>query len=814
MTGSWQDLRYAWRGLSRSPAFLLIAVLTLALGIGANIAVFSVMNAILLNPSGIPHPESVVALRVDYAKVGDLQNINMSPTDFGDAVTAKNIFTSAAVLTGQSYNYSGSGVTPERLAGVRVSWQWFDVFWAHPLLGRTFRQEEDQPNANHEVVLSYRTWKNRFGGDPAIVGKSLLLNQESYQVVGVMKPDFEWPNGAELWTPIGLASGDYFDKNNRYNEYLLSVARLQPGMTLAQANSYLQLRSAQNIASEGENSYGRRSGWGMFAMPLVEFVAGDLRKPLGILLAAVVTVLLIVCANMAGLQLARASGRQHEISIQIALGAGSRRLVQQALLESLLLGVAGVSLGLLLAQYAVPLLLLFAPPSLAGNIAVHMNGPVLIFVAAVGVLCVLLCGTAPAWHMTHGRWFHVLQEGGRSGTTGSVRQRVRSALVVGEIAMAMLLLVSAGLLIRSLSRVEQLETGFNPHGVMTAQLSLPPTGYKSNEQQAAFFVAAEQELNNIPGALNAGIVDGLPFTNNEGSASFVIKGQTVLPGSPGPHGKVHAISPGYFESLGIPLLRGRAFASGDRITTELVAMIDDTLARQYWPNEDPIGQHISFGSNQPVWMTIVGMVKHTKSPSLESDTNEGFYYVCINQQPVAAAGLVVRGKSSDPRSLTAAMQTAIRRVDPSQPLYAFKSMDELVDESLISRRFLVVLLSVFAGLALLLAALGLYGVISYSVRLRTREIGIRVALGAERSDVLRMILTQGVRLAAAGLVLGLAATLLAGRVLSSLLYNVSLLNPLTLVMTSLVLIATVLVASYLPAHWATRVEPTVALRDE
>jgi predicted permease len=613
---------------------------------------------------------------------------------------------------------------------------------------------------------------------------------------------------------MGLPSGDYFDKNNRYNEYLFSVARLQPGVALAQANAYLQLRSAQNIASEGQNSYGQRSGWGMFAMPLVEFVAGDLRKPLAILLAAVATVLLIACANIAGLQLARATGRQHEISIQIALGAGGRRLLQQALLESLLLGVAGVSLGLMVAHYAIPLLLLLAPPTLAGNIAVHMSGTVLLFVAAVGVLCVLLCGTAPAWYMTHSRWFHILQESGRSGTTGSVRQRLRSALVIGEIAMAMLLLVSAGLLIRSLNHVEQLETGFNPHGVMSAALTLPPTIYKSDEQQTAFFTAAEQELKSMPGVVDAGIADGLPFTNNDGAASFLIKGHTVPPGSPGAHGKVHTISPGYFETLGIPLLRGRAFTSGDRMKTELVAMIDDTLARQYWPNEDPIGQHISLNFDKPVWITIVGIVKHTKSSSLESDTNEGFYYLCINQQPTAGAGIVVRAKSSDPKNLAGAMQAAIRRVDPNQPLYAFKTMDQLVDESLISRRFLVVLLSIFAGLALLLAALGLYGVISYSVRLRTREIGIRVALGAERRDVLRSVLTQGIRLAAAGLVLGLAATLIAGRVLSSLLYDVSLFNPLTLAMTSFVLIATVLFASYLPAHWATRVEPTVALREE
>ena len=333
MTGILQDLRYALRGLFKSPAFVVVAILTLALGIGANVAVFAVMNAILLNPSGIPHPGSVVALRVKYT-IGDLQNISMSAPDFGDAVAGKHIFTSAAVLRNANYNYTPDGSNPERLMGAQVSWQWFDVFWANPHLGRVFRPEEDQPNANHEVVLSYRTWKRRFGGDPSILGRSILLNQESYQVIGVTQPDFDWPNGAELWTPIALPSSQYFDRNFRFNENLFAVARLRPEATLQQANAYLHLRSAQEIISEGPNSYGQAAGWGMFCMPLIDFVAGDLRKPLVILLTAVGTILLIACANIAGLQLARASGRQHEISVQIALGAGSGRLVQQALLES------------------------------------------------------------------------------------------------------------------------------------------------------------------------------------------------------------------------------------------------------------------------------------------------------------------------------------------------------------------------------------------------------------------------------------------------------------------------------------------------
>jgi predicted permease len=811
MTGTLQDLRYATRGLRKSPAFFLVAALTLALGIGANVAVFSVMNAILLNPSGIPHPDSVIALRAKYS-LADLSNTSISAPDFGDAVSGKDVITSAAVLQAANFNYAGNGTTPERLVGANVSWQWVDVFWASPYLGRVFRPEEDQPNANHEAVLAYRTWKQRFGGDPAIVGKSLLLNQESYQVVGVMRPDFDWPNGTELWTPIGLPSSQYFDRKYRHNESLFGVARLRPGVSVAQANAYLHLKSAQEIAAEGHDSYSESSGWGMFAMPLIEFVSGNLRTPLAILLAAVLTVLLIACANIAGLMLARATGRQHEVSVQIALGAGNGRLIQQALLESLVLAVMGVLLGLVLAHFAIPLLLLLAPASLSGNLTVHMGGPVLVFVSAIGVLCMLLCGTVPAWHMTHSRWFQILQEGGRSGTSGKVRQRLRSVLVVGEIGLAMLLLVGAGLLLRSLAQVERLDTGFEPRGLMTAVFSLPPT-YKTNEQQAAFLTTAEQELKSIPGVKAVALADALPFSANGGLSSFEIKARVTPPNDPGPHGSIRVISPDYFSTLHIPLLRGRFFTAEDRAKTEQVAIIDTTLAHQYWPNQDPLGQQMGFGGDSP-WMTIVGIVAHAKSSSLEADVKEGFYFLPLAQSPNQTGEIAIRTDSRDPEALAGAMQAAIRRVDPNQPLYTLQTMEQRVDSSLVGRRFLVVLLSIFAGLALLLAALGLYGVISYSVRLRTRELGIRVALGAERGDVLRLILGQGVRLAGLGLVLGLFATFVAGRALSSLLYNVSLFNPLTLLLTSLLLLATVLLASYVPAHGATKVQPMVALRDE
>ena len=807
-----QDLRYTLRQLRKSPGFTATAILTLALGIGANIAVFSVINASLLNPSGVPHPEQVVAVRARYS-VGDLANINLSPPDFADAVAGKNIFTSAAVMKGTAFNYSAGASRPERLTGASVSWQWFDVFWARPQLGRVFRPEEDQPGANHEVVLSYSGWKRRFGGDPGIIGRTLLLNQESYQVIGVMGPDFNWPNQAELWVPLALPSASYSDNKLRHNEYLFCVARLHPGVTNAQANAYLALRSSQQIAAEGHASFSQAAGWGMFSMPLVDYVAGDLRKPLFLLLAAVMSVLLIACANIAGLQLARASGKQREVSIQIALGASRSRLIRSALLESLLLASAGVAFGLALARTTIPLLLLLAPTSLSRNLAVHIGWPILGFAVVVGVACVFFCGVAPAWQMTHSRWFQTLQEGGRSEASSRGRQRLRSALVVTEIAMAMLLLVGAGLLVRSLQLVQQLETGFNPHGLMSASISLPPAIYKSEEQQAAFFQAAEEQLRNLPGVKSAAFSDALPFTNDGGSSSFGIKGRTQAPDDPGPHGNIRIISPDYFVTLGIPLVRGRVFSAQDRLTTERVAIIDETLAERYWPNEDPLGQSIHFGDNSQQW-EIVGLVKHAKTSSLEADNTEGYYYLPMSQSPQETASIVVRSSGIPPESLASSMQTAVGAVDTSLPLYDLKRMEQRVDESLTGRRFLVLLLSAFAALALLLAAVGLYGVISYSVRMRTRELGIRMALGARRMEVLGLILGKGAQLAAIGLVLGLAGTLAVGRVLSSLLYHTALLNPLTLLGTAFLLMSTVLLACYVPARRAAALEPMCSLREE
>lgn len=805
-----QELRYGVRQLRKSPAFTVTAVLTLAFGIGANVAVFSVMNAVLLNPSGLHNPQGLVALRAKYT-LGGMSNISMSAPDFQDALEGRNIFETAAIMQPGSFNYAANDAQPVRLQAARVSWRWFDVFQVKPILGRNFRIEDDQPNANYSIVLSYPTWKQRFGGDPNIVGRKLQLNQQAYEVIGVMGPEFGWPNQAEFWTPLALPSNRFFDKNFRYNENLFAVARLRPGATLEQSNAYLNVRAQEVIASEGANSFGQRSGWGMFAMPLIDFVAGDLRKPLFLLLGAVALVLLIASLNIAGLQLARASDRERETSIRVALGAPSGRLVAQAFLESFLLACGGLAVGLLLAKTVIPLLLLLAPENLVRNIQVQLQTPVLLFVSGIVLLAVLLCGSAPAWQMTRFKWVQALRESGRSDSASHVRQRLRSGLVVCEIAVAMLLLVSSGLLVTSLKKVQQVETGFDPYGVMSGRVSLPRSIYSSDEKQAAFYAAALDQLKSVPGVTDAAWADALPFDGQGGEASFDIKGQPTAPGDPGPHANIRVISAGYFRSLRIPIVRGREFTTEDRASTQKVAVVDQVLAKQYFPNQDPLGQQIGFGTKD--YYTIVGLVAHARVSSLDSDSIEGTYYFPIMQVTSPNASFAIRTNLSHPEQLRPLIETAIRAVDASQPVYDLSTMEELVDSSLVSRRFLVVLLSTFAGLSLFLAVLGLYGVVTYMVKMRVREIGVRMALGAQRSDVRKMILKSGAELAVIGSILGIFATFVIGQTLSSLLYQVKLYNPANLLATSALLAAVVLIASYLPAWRASNLNPMQTLRD-
>ena len=813
-----QDVRYGLRMLARNPGFTVVAMVTLALGIGANTAIFSVINGLFLHPPGVVHPERVVALRVRYTKLG-LNNIVVSAPDYAQVRNSKRIFASAALEDTADFNYAARE-WPERLQGAVVSWEWFDVFGAKPLLGRVFTPEEDQPKANHEVVLAYTAWQRWFGGDKSVVGRTIQLNEQPYRVIGVMGPEFHWPNPQiDLWAPVGLAPAE-FAPDNTFNEGYFAVARLQPGVSLAQASAYVDLLS-RRVIDNPVSTYAKDSQWSMFLMPLTEFVFGDLRTPVLILAVAVAFVLLIACANIAGLLLAKAAGRSKELAVRAALGASRGRLIVQTLSENTVLGLGGVLAGLLIAYLGTCALLRAAPPSLTTGVSFSVDGYVLLFTASLGLLAVLITGSVPAWHLARVDPHDALHESGRSSTGSRERQQFRSLLVAGELALGLVLLAGTGLLLRSLARIAEVSPGFQPHGVVTAGLSLPAQRYNSPEKQLAFFRGVLDNLSRQPGVNSAGAGFPLPFAGGNASASFRIEDRPVGPGDPGPHGDVRYVTPGYFTALGIPLLEGRIFTDDDRRGSQAVAVIDENLAREYWPKEDPIGKRIQRNSRDP-WSIIVGVVRHIRfnqlageeSSSMGSQTSsKGVYYFPIYQAEAPYSFLIARSRGNS-EVLAAAIRQAVHDTDPSQPVSDMKSMDARIAESLGTQRFAANLVAVFAALAIVLAAVGFYGLISYNVARRTNEIGIRMAMGAARSDVLRMVLRQGAKLALVGAVAGIIVGMILMRAMQSVLYGVSAVDPVSFAGAAVLLMLAALLACYLPARRATKVDPMVALRYE
>lgn len=801
------DLRFAWRALVKNPAFSLTAIGMLGLGIGANTAIFSVVNQVLLNPAGIADPARVVAVRARYDKLA-LRSIPVSVPDFADIETSRAIFDSAAIERDTDFNYTGSGV-PERLQGATVSRGWFDVFHAKPLLGRIFSPEEDQPQSNQAAVLSYAAWVRLFGGDSAVIGRTFELNQIPYRIVGVMPSEFRWPARVDIWVPLGLAPQQY-SPDNRFNESYTCFARLRPGVTFLRANSYVSVLNDRLYRSGTRGGgYAQASGWGMFLLPLTDFLAGDTRTPLLILLGAVGFVLLIACSNIAGLMLARASGRGREMAIRSALGAGRWNLIRQAASESVWLAAAGSVIGVGIAVIGAQALLHLSPANTKVTFVPRLDASVLLFALLAAIVSAVLFSLVPAWQVARLGRYHLLKEGGRMGTAGVSRQHLRSALVIAEVALALVLLVGAGLFLRSLSRLKDVSPGFDPHNVMTGMLSLPRSQYATPEKLAAFYTALLDRLSHTPGINAAAIGMPAPFTT-ENSASFQIEGRPQIPGDPGPHGDLRFISPDYFAALKIPLRAGRFFSLSDRIGSERVVIIDDNLARQYWPAGNPIGKRMRQGT---AWSTIVGVVGHVKHSSLALDTGKGAYYIPILQQPLPLGYLLVRS-GTDPAGLAEPLRNAVLSLDPKQPVSQMATMASRVDASLDSRRFVVTLLGFFASVALLMAALGLYGIISYAVTLRTQEIGVRMALGAQRSEVLRLVIGQGMRLAAIGALIGLGISLAMSRLLRNQLFAVSPFDPVTFAAMAAVLIAAALLASLIPAARASRVDPAIAIRYE
>ena len=809
----WKDLQYAARVLLKSKGFTAVAVLAVALGVGANTAIFSVVNAVLLRPLNYRDPSQLVLINHNYQKL----DLKASVSSSGYAYYRDNArsFSDMAAATSWSVNLTGEG-EPERLQGITATPNLFALLGADAAEGRTFTAEEGQVGNNKVVVLGNAFWRRRFGG-VAVVGKTLMLNGEPYTVVGVMPPAVEfgreWSGQApDLWSPLAFTPQQLDPNSGLTSEYLGVLARLKPEVSRAQAQAELD-----SIAADLRRQYmpgADASNWGLLLTPFDEFVVGKIRTPLLILLGAVAFVLLISCANVANLMLARAAVRQKEIAVRTALGASRWRVVRQLLTESVLLSLAGGGVGLLLAMWGVDLLLKLNEHKIPRATEVGLDSRVLLFTLGVSVLTGVVFGLVPAFQTSGANLHDTLKEGGRSGQLG-VRKGLRNVLVVVEMAFAVVLLVGAGLLIRSFVELQRVNPGFRPEGVLAMQVSLPSNRYKEGAQRAAFDRQVLEEVRGVAGVRSAATITTLPMSGWNQSGSFRIEGRQVAPNESSPHGDRWMASEDYFQTMGIPLVRGRYFDARDTAEAPGVAIVSEALARKYWPDEDPVGKRITFegGAQQPRYREIVGVVGHVRNESLEGD-GRGQYYVPYAQRPNNADLFLVVRADGDPAALAPAVRARIASVDKDLPVYKVTTMEKLVSDSLSQRRFSMFLFGVFAALAMALAVVGLYGVMSYGVAQRTHEIGLRMALGAQGRDVLRMVVGQGMALVAVGLGVGLLGAFLLTRLMVSLLYGVSAADPLTYAGIALLLAAVALLASYIPARRATKVDPMVALRYE
>lgn len=811
MNALYQDLKYGLRVLVKNPGFTAVVVLTLALGIGANTAIFSVVNGVLLSP--FPYPGSSKLISV-YQKTGD-GNYNVFSTPnflaWRDQVRA---FEQFGAIRPAAFDLTG-GSQPERLNGANVSVDIFRLLGVNPILGRAFLDEEDRPGGPKVVVLSYGFWQRRFGGDRQILGKPLALNGASYTVVGVMPRGFKLPqNDDELWAPLQLNPVDV-NGASRGIHWIWGLARLRPGITVAHAQ-----KEADNLAHRLGQEYPETdAGQGLQLVPLMDDVVGNIRPVLWILLGAVGLVLLIACANVANLLLARASVRQREVAVRAALGASRARTMGQLLTESLLLAVLGGIFGLVIAFRSVPALVSLAPAASiprSGDIAV--DGKVLIFTLMITLATGLVFGVVPAFQASKCDLNETLKQSGRSSDTNMRNRRVRSALVVSEVAVAVMLLVGAGLLLRSFVSLRNVNPGFNPRHVLSLQFSVP--GSKSSEEQLTDFRRQVVErVAVLPGVASVALTRDLPLSGVDPSLFFSIEGRPPVAPGKEPVARWRMTTPGYFRTMGIALLAGRDFTDHDTPTSDGVAIIGQTMARQYWPHQDPIGKVIRPGyPGISKLCTIVGVVGDARQWIAIDEPPTAYYpysQIPVSLGPVifGRMSLVVRA-ASDPARLANVIRQEIHSVDSDAPVYQVSTMDELVASAAASTRFQMVLLGIFAAAGLLLATLGIYGLISYSVTQRTREIGVRMALGAGCSDVLRMVVRQGVILSLIGVGVGLAAALGLTRLMSSLLYGVAPRDLATFGFVPLGLLVVTVLASYIPARRATKVDPMVALRYE
>ncbi len=809
-----QDLRYSFRVLLKSPGFAAVAIVVLALGIGANTAIFSVVNAVLLRP--LPYPDADRLVRIWHVPPAKsfpgISLFSISPANYLDWESQNHVFAQMAIYGGRDFIFTGTD-RPEEVEGSAVSSHFFSVLQVQPILGRLFTPEEDQPGHGNVVILSHRFWQNHFGSSPDIVGRNIHLNGGSYLVAGVMPANMRLPDTAQIWTPMGWTDQE---RAVRGNHNYLAIARLKPGVDFKEAQAEMN-----TISARLEQQYpADDKGWGAVAMPLRDDLVSDVRPALLVLLGAVAFVLLIACANIANLVLAKTFARKKEIAIRAALGASSSRVLSQVLSETVLLALGGGALGLMMAYFGVRLLVSFLADKLPRSAEIALDGRVLGFTLAISLFTGIVAGLLPALRLIKTDLNEALKQGLGRTDTDSGGQRARNILVVSEVALSLILLIGAGLMIRSLWQLRAVDPGFDPHHVLTMTVSVPATKFPLPAQQASFFDQLLQRVRALPGVESASVIDNLPLGGGGSHQPVAIEGRKAAPMSEQPEVDVRLISTGYLSSMRIPLLRGRDINDADAAARPAVVLISASMAKRLWPNEDAIGKRLTLSFFPGTVREVVGIVADAKLDSLDESRDTATLYFPLDQVSAPSGGWQSFGMSlavrtaSNPAGAVSSVTNAVHQIDRDAPVLDIQSMDDLINDSLSQQRFNMLLLGAFAGLALLLAAVGIYSVLSYSVRRRVREIGIRMALGAQVRDVLRLIVIEGMRPALIGVAIGLAGALALGRVLASLIYGVKPTDPITFGAVSVLLAGVGLFASIIPAYRATRVEPMKALRDE
>jgi putative ABC transport system permease protein len=807
----WQDLRFAARMLGKSPSFTVVAVLTLALGIGANSAIFSVVNAVLLRPLSYKDSDQLVQL-IEHDQRRGIDFDWVSFPNFHDWAEQTKAFQYMAAYKFHAFNLTNVSQA-EMLFGIKASANLLPMLGAEPILGRNFRPDEDQPGRDHEVILSYDTWKQSFGGDPQLIGKTLTLNDEPYTIIGVMPANFNFPPTVPItsslpsrktafFAPLGIA----FNPDQRDWNMLGVIARLKPGATIGQARADLD-----TVARNLELQYpaeDRRIR--VRVEPLLDQVVGDVRPALWIFLVAVSLVLLVACANVTNLLLARSTIREREMALRRSLGASRSRLLRQLLTESVLLGVAAGALGVLLAYAGMPLLTALTPANLPRIENVAIDGRVLAYTFVVSLLTGVIFGLAPSLAVGHA---DVQPLKGQRSTPTAKHSRLRSTLVVSEIALSLALLIGAGLMLKSFVRMERVDPGFRAEKLLTIWTILSEAKYAPH-QRAAFYEQAWQGIQALPGVTSVGAIDNLPLSGIHGGGPFTVEGHPTESDADAPSAYRCIVSVNYFRTMGIPLLHGREFTERDREGPPTVLVVNETAAHRYWPGQNPVGSRLSFttGGTQPTWLEIVGVVKDVLHDGLESPAKPTIYLPFL--QSAQAFMVTVVRTDIDPAGLASAVRGAVAAVDKDQPVLMTRTMADIYSDSVAQRRFNTALIVAFGTLALLLAVVGVYGLMAFAVTQRTHEMGVRIALGAERWDVVKLVLGQGLRLAFFGIAFGLAAAFLLTRFFSKLLFEVPQTDPATFIIVSLCLGGIALLASYIPARRAMRVDPMVALRYE